>query len=166
MPNCFKRLKFVWDYFVRGKYRSPQCTHINSWVEPPLLDAELWFGSLLVADLRLLSPHQGTWSSEYALRISADQGELQNRVLGYIAFCEDFDRRIANGQDHDFDEFERFTPIPNCESWSVRLPNGCLVPMEGRMWFADGEAGWQHPETEPSTESAANEFWAQNTPGK
>jgi hypothetical protein len=128
------------------------------------LEAELWFGVLMVAKLHRLSPHQGTWFSETDLRITRDQGELQAQLLAYMAFCEDFHRRIGEGEDHDFDEFDRFLPIPECESWTVRLPGGGVVPMEGRVWFAEGWASWQHPETEPSTEAAANEFWAQHAP--
>ncbi len=111
------------------------------------MEGQLWFGDLLVADLRGMFPHQGTWFSDYCLRITPDQGILQGRLLAYIALCKDFDRRIAESQEHDFDEFDRFDPIPNCESWRVRLPNGSSVPMEGQMWFTEAEASWQHPET-------------------
>ncbi len=161
MSASLKDLKFAWVYFVLGKHRN---VHAARWVEPQALEAQLWFGSLLVADLHRMFPHQGTWFSEYDLRISRDQGELQVQLLAYIAFCEDFNCRIAEGRDHDFDEFERFLTIPDCESWSIRLASGRLVPMQGRMWFADGGVSWQHPETEPSTEAAANEFWIQNAP--
>jgi hypothetical protein len=163
MPDSLKKLKFAWDYFVLGKHRSAQTASMARWVEPPPLEAQLWFGSLLVADLHRMFPHQGTWFSEYDLRICRDEGDLQTQLLGYITFCEDFHRRIAEGRHHDFDEFERFSTIPNCESWSAKLPNGRLVPMEGRIWFADGDANWHHPETEPSSEAAANEFWVQNS---
>lgn len=132
------------------------------WTEPPTLELQLWFGNLLVADLHRVFPHQGTWFAEYDLRILLGQGEIQDLILAYISFCEDFHQRIAQGQDHDFDEFDRFAPIPETRSWNARLPNGGSVPMEGRMWFADGQVIWQHPESEPSAEGAANEFWARN----
>ena len=162
MSAKLKHLKFAWEYFVLGKHRNPKDSHTDSWVESAPLEAQLWFGSLLVADLHRMFPHQGTWFSEYDLRITNDQGYLQDQLLAYVNFCEDFNRRITEGRDHDFDEFDRFTPISNCESWRVQLPNGRLVPMEGRMWFADGDSSWQHPESERSTEVAANEFWRQN----
>ena len=130
------------------------------WIEPPPLELQLWYGHLLVADLRQVFPHQGTWFAEYDLKIAPGEGTLQDKLLTYIAFCEYFHRRIADGQDHDFEEFDRFAPISDTGSWNARLPTGGSVPMEGRMWFADGQASWQHPETEPSTEGAANEFWA------
>jgi hypothetical protein len=164
MSEFYKNLKFAWDYFVLGRHRSAPPAQTNPWIEPTPLESQLWFGDLLVADLHRMSPHQGTWFSEYQLRISSDQGELQNQLLAYITFCGDFHRRIAEGRDHNFDEFNRFTSIPDCKSWSASLPSGQTVPMEGRMWFTDGDVSWQHPQTEPSTEAAANEFWIQNAP--
>ena len=132
------------------------------WVEPPPLELQLWYGDLLVADLHRVIPHQGTWFAEYDVRIIPGQGELQDQLLAYISFCEDFHQRIVDGRDHDLDEFDRYVPISDCDSWNARLPTGVSVPMEGKMWFADGQASWQHPETEPSTEGAANEFWVRH----
>jgi|GEM_PF-4327542 hypothetical protein len=161
MSAELRKMKFAWDYFVRGKHRLAQN---SGWEAPQPLTAQLWFGDLWVADLHQLSPHQGTWSSEYTLRITQNQGELQDQLLEYIAFCEDFHQRIGEGRDHDFDEFTKFASIPDCQSWNAKLPTGHIVPMEGRMWFGDRCAGWQHPETVPSTEGAACEFWMQNAP--
>src|SRR5262245_15514949 len=130
------------------------------WVAPPPLELQLWFGDLLVADLHQVFPHQGTWFANYDLRIVRGEGTLQDELLKYITFCEDFHHRIADGQDLDFEELDRFAPFTDTGSWNARLPGGGSVPMEGRMWFAGGQASWQHPKTEPSTEGAANEFWA------
>ncbi len=85
---------------------------------------------------------------------------LQDRILDYISFCEDFDQRIAQGEDHDFTEFDHFDPIADTASWRVPRPDGGVVPMTGILWFVSGQACWQHPETEPSTEQAANAVWA------
>lgn len=161
MHAMIKNIKFAWEYFVRGKNRAAQNA---GWEAPQPLTAQLWFGDLLVADLHQLSPHQGTWFSKYTLRVTPGDGERQDQLLGYIAFCEDFHQRIGEGQDHDFDEFTKFGSIPGCESWSARLPTGRIVPMEGRMWFGDRCASWQHPESLPSAEAAACEFWMQNAP--
>jgi len=132
------------------------------WIEPSKLELQLWYGEVLVADLCDVCPHQGTWFGEYELRIPPGEGSLQNRLIAYIAFCEDFNRRVEEGSDHDFDEFTEFLPISDCSSWTARLRSGDSLPMEGRMWFADGGVSWQHPESEPSTELAANEFWARS----
>lgn len=162
MSAVFKNMKFAWDYFVRGKNRPG---NNSSWEAPQPLTGQLWLGDLLVADLLQLSPHQGTWFSEYKLRITRNEGELQGQLLDYIAFCEDFHQRIGEGRDHDFDEFTKFGSIPDCESWNAKLPTGHIVPMEGRMWFGDHCASWQHPESVPSAEAAACRFWVQNVTG-
>jgi hypothetical protein len=159
MATLLKNLNFAWNYFVLGERRGH---HGGRWVEPPPLEGQLWFGDVLVADLHKIFPHQGTWFSDYDLRISKESGELEDQLLTYVEFCEEFNRRIADGYEHDFEEFDQFGTITNCDLWSVVLPHGQIVPMEGRLWFADGGVNWQHPETDPSTEAAANEFWAQN----
>ncbi len=163
MSFTLRKLKFAWDYLALGKRPN---TNISQWTEPLPLQSQLWFGDLFVADLHRMFPHQGTWFSEYSLRITNEEGEIQAMLRAYMAFCEDFDRRIGEGKEHDFEEFDRFVPIPDCSSWSARLPKGRLVPMEGRMWFVDGQVSWQHPETEHSSEAAANDFWIQNAPRK
>jgi hypothetical protein len=133
---------------------------MSRWVAPPPLEFQLWYSDLLVAQLHQVFPHQGTWFAPYELKIAPGEGALQDRLLEYIAFSEDFDRRIGQGQDHDFAEFDRFEPISDAGSWSVPRPGGGAMPMAGRMWFVGGQASWQHPETVPSTEGAANELWA------
>ena len=159
MAAILRNMKFAWDYFIRGKH---QGATNPSWKAPQPLTAQLWFGDLLVADLHQMSPHQGTWFSEYTLRLRRQDGELQERLLDYIAFCEDFHRRIGEGQDHDFDEFTKFASIPDCQTWNAKLPTGRSVPMEGKMWFGDGCASWQHPEIGLSSEAAAYDFWEES----
>src|SRR5262245_1232813 len=132
---------------------------MSGWVSPLPLELQLWYGDVLVADLHEVFPHQGTWFAPYDLKISPGEGALQDRLLEYIAFSEDFDRRIAQEQYHEFAEFDRYGPIADTGSWRVPRPDGGALPMEGRMWFAGGQACWQHPETQPSTEAAANELW-------
>lgn len=127
---------------------------------PPPLKLQLWYGDVLVANLHDVFPHQGTWFAPYELKISPGDGVLQDRLLEYIAFTTDFNRRIAEGQDHDIDECNHFGDIAQAGAWKVPRPDGGVMPIEGRMWFVDGQASWQHPETPPSTERAANELWA------
>ena len=129
-------------------------------MSPPPLELQLWYGDVLVAELHNVFPHQGTWFASYELKISPGEGVLQDRLLEYIAFTTDFDRRIAEGQDHHFDEFDRFGDIAEAGPWKVPRPDGGVMPMEGKMWVVDEQASWQHPETPPSTEGAANELWS------
>ena len=164
MTASLRDLKFAWDYFVRGRHRRNHRAEAPLSIEPDPLLGRLWFRHLLVADLREMFPHQGTWFADYDLRISPDQGDEQEQLLAFIALCEDFNRRIGEGQEHDFDEFDRFSTMSNCQSWRAELPNGCVVPMQGMIWFADGAVNWHHPEAESRAEASAYEFWRQNSP--
>jgi hypothetical protein len=133
---------------------------MSRWVPPPPLELQLWYGDVPVAALHQVFPHQGTWFALYELKIAPGEGVLQDELLEYIAFCEDFDRRIAQGRDHDFAELDRFGPVADTGSWKVPRPDGGVMQMTGRIWFVGGQASWQHPETAPSPEGAANELWA------
>lgn len=129
------------------------------WVAPPYLELQLWFGDVLVADLHEVFPHQGTWFASCELKIASGDGALQARLLEYIGFSDAFNRRIAQGEAHDFAEFDRFGDLSDAAVWRAPRPDGGVMPMAGRMWFMDEQACWQHPESAPSTEAAANDLW-------
>ena len=57
---------------------------MSHWVSPQSLELQLFYGDVLVADLHEASPHQGTWFAPYELKISAGEGQLQDRLLEYI----------------------------------------------------------------------------------
>ncbi|MEZ6132414.1 MAG: hypothetical protein R3C59_27435 [Planctomycetaceae bacterium] len=140
--------------------RPSENRRMSMWVEPPTLNLTLWHDSLLVAHLNNVFPHQGTWFADYVLSIDGRTDEHSRRILEYMSFCKDFNRRIASGDDHDFNEFDRFQDVSDCSHWRATLPNGLTIPMEGQLGFIDEQVTWQHPETQPSTEMAANELWA------
>jgi hypothetical protein len=133
---------------------------MSKWVEPPTLTLTLWHNGLLIAHLSNVFPHQGNWFADYDLSITGRSDEHARRILEYISFCKEFNCRIANGDDHDFDELELFHDVSDCSNWRATLADGLMVPMEGQLGFIDDQVTWQHPETPPSTEMAANEFWA------
>lgn len=140
--------------------RPSKNSRIQMWVEPPTLSLALWHDDLLVAHLSNAFPHQGTWFADYRLSIDGRDSEHAKRILDYISYCKDFNCRIANGDDHDFAEFDRFQDVSDCSHWRATLGNGLMVPMEGQLGFIDDQVTWRHLETHPSTEMAANAFWA------
>ena len=133
---------------------------MSKWVEPPTMTLTLWHNGLLIAHLSNVFPHQGTWFADYELSIDGHDDEHARRILDYISFCKDFNCRIANGDDHDFNEFVRFQDVSDCSRWRATLANGLIIPMEGQLGFIDDQITWQHPETQPSSEMAANELLA------
>lgn len=133
---------------------------MSKWIAPATLNLTLWHNDLLVARLSNAFPHQGTWFANYSLAINGHVDAHAQRILEYIAFCKNFNCRIASGDDHDFDEFDRFQDVSECSQWRATLANDLIIPMEGQLGFIDDQVMWQHPETHPSTEQAANEVWA------
>src|SRR4051794_14434038 len=97
---------------------------------PQSLELQLFYGELLVADLHEAYPHQGTWFARCELKISPGEGPLQDGLLEYITFSEEFDRRIEHGEEHDFTEFDRYDSIADTASWRVPRPDGGALPME------------------------------------
>ncbi len=140
--------------------RRSENSRMLKWVSPPTLTLTLWHNGLLIAHLSNVFPHQGTWFADYDLSMDGRTDEHARRILEYISYCKDFNNRIANGDDRDFAEFDLFQDVSDCSRWCAKLANGLMIPMEGQLAFIDDQVTWQHPETQPSTEMAANELWA------
>jgi len=129
------------------------------------LNLQRWFGDVLVADLRNVFPHQGTWFAEYLPIVSPVQGRLQARLCEFIQFCEEWHERLTRGDNPDAKEFDRFAEIIESAAWRVPCPNGTELRPAGGPIFVQGEASWNHPEAEPSRETAAGREWARLTGG-
>ncbi len=52
-----------------------------SWVPPPPLELQLWYGDLLVAELHQVFPHQGTWFAPYELKIAQGRERYRTTCL-------------------------------------------------------------------------------------
>lgn len=133
---------------------------------PKPLILQLWFGDVLVADLRNVFPHQGTWFAEYRQIVAQDQGRLQSRLCEFIQFCEEWHQRLARGDDPDAKEFAPFADIIESDEWRVPCPDGTEMLPAGGPIFVQGEVSWNHPEAEPSREMAAWREWARLTGSK
>ena len=116
---------------------------------------QLWYADVLVADLRNVFPHQGTWFAEYRQVVAAEQGSLQSRLCEFIRFCEEWHQRLARGDDADAKEFAPFADIVESAEWRVPCPDGTELRPAGSPCFVQGEVSWNHPEAEPSSEIAA-----------
>lgn len=130
------------------------------------LDLQLWFGDVLVADLRNALPHQGTWFAEYRQVVAPEQGRLQGRLCEFIRLCECWNERLAHGETPDAREFDPIADVIESEAWRAVAADGDELRMAGGPSFTQGEASWNHPECEPSRETAAWLAWAQLTGGR
>jgi hypothetical protein len=130
------------------------------------LNLQLWFGDVLVADLRNVFPHQGTWFAEYRQLVIPDQGPLQARLCAFIRFCEEWHERLARGDNPDPKEFDAFADVIESAAWRAPCPDGTELRPAGGPSFVQGEAGWNHPEAESSREMAAGREWTRLTGGR
>ena len=130
---------------------------------PKRLNLRLWFGDVLVAELTNVMPHQGTWFALYRQVVDPDQGPEARRLCEYIAFCEEWHQRLKHGENPNAAEFDRFADVIYSGSWRVPCPDGTELTMTHGPGFVDGAAMWNHPESEPSRESAAWEIWCRLT---
>jgi hypothetical protein len=127
------------------------------------LNLQLWFGTVLVADLLDVFPHQGTWYARYRPLVAPEQGPRHKRLYHYIRFCENWHGRLDRGQNPDPAEFDRFADVLMSDQWRIPCPEGTELPVTEGPIFAAGQASWNHPESEPSREQAAGELWSRLT---
>jgi hypothetical protein len=75
---------------------------------PKPLNLQLWFDDVLVAELRNVFPHQGTWFAEYRQVVAPEQGPREARLCQFIRFSEEWHERPAHGDAPDAKEFDPF----------------------------------------------------------
>jgi len=133
---------------------------------PRALNLQLWFGDVLVADLRSVFPHQGTWFAQYRQVVTPEQGLVQARLCEFIRFCEEWHDRLARGDNPDARDFDPFADVIESAAWRVPCPDGTELRMAEGPIFVQGEASWNHLEAQPSREIAAGRVWARLTGGR
>jgi hypothetical protein len=130
---------------------------------PKPLNLQLWFDEVLVAELRNVFPHQGTWFAEYRQVVAPEQGRLEARLCQFIQFCEAWHGSLARGDDPDAKEFDQFADVIESPAWRVPCPDSTELRPAGAPIFVQGEASWNHPDAEPCRELAAGRLWARLT---
>jgi hypothetical protein len=130
---------------------------------PPPLTVQLWYGTILVADLRNVIAHQGTWFGKYEQRVARQQGKLKIRVCDYISFCEKWHKRLKQGQNPDAKQFDEFKDVLNSGLWRIPFSDGTELKIPEGPIFVQREVSWNHPNNEPTRESSAYEYWCRRT---
>jgi hypothetical protein len=116
-----------------------------------------------VADLLNVFPHQGTWFAQYRQVVAPGQGPLQDRLCDLIQFCEAWHERLERGEKPDAREIDRFKDVLESDAWRVPCPDGTELRMTYGPAFVQGDACWNHSESEPSREAAAWRVWKRLT---
>lgn len=130
---------------------------------PSPLNAQLWFGELLVAELSNVIAHQGTWFGDYISVATIKQCSSAAEIDKYIVFSKKLHKRLKQGKNPDPREFDRFKDVLYSKLWRVRFSDGCELAMNEGPGFVAGEVSWNHPEDLPSREEAAFKEWCRHT---
>lgn len=130
---------------------------------PSALRLELWHGDLLVAVVSDAFVHQGTWFGGYRQVVTRAQGAQAARLCDYIAFDEQFHRRMDEGENPDPSQYDQFRDVLYSGRWRARCPDGSELAIPEGPGFGSGQVCWHHPEGPPSRERAAWEVWSRLT---
>lgn len=103
--------------------------------------AELLFRDVLVA--RLVEPFwsDGTFYAKPRVVIAPTNGPWAQRLLDYVAFSVEWNRRVEQGEAADSSEFDRFRELLGPTKWSVVVDGTRLPIEEGPSFYAD-EVSW------------------------
>ncbi len=127
------------------------------------LNLQLWFGDVLVAELRDVFPHQGTWFALYHQVVAPENGPAARRLCEFIAFCEKWHERVRLGETPNASEFDQFSDVIYSGLWRLPCPDGTELTMTEGPAFVEGQASWNHPESDGSRELAARQVWSRLT---
>ncbi|WP_020470033.1 hypothetical protein [Zavarzinella formosa] len=130
---------------------------------PSTLNAQLWHGDLLVAEVSNVIVHQGTWFGNYRQVVNQEQGKQAIRLCDYITFDERWHKQLKQGQDPDPSQFDHFKDVLCSGLWRVRFPDGDMLLMIEGPGFTEGEACWRHPGNQPTREESAWNEWCRRT---
>jgi hypothetical protein len=124
------------------------------------VNLQLWYDTILVADLLNVSVHQGTWFAAYCQLVTCEQGKQETRLCDYITFCENWHKRLKRGESPGAVQFDQFRDVLKSGLWRVPCPDGSDLTMTEGPIFVEGEASWDHRNCEPSRELAAWAAWS------
>ena len=107
---------------------------------------KLFFDKLLVGEITDPFFSDGTWHGACCLLIDSKQGQTAKRILDYIEFSRDWNRRIAASPSNppEASEFDRFHDVINSGLWSVEINNRERNRIINAPVFIEGkEMSWQ-----------------------
>jgi hypothetical protein len=105
---------------------------------------ELWYGPIRVGIINDAFISDDTWHGLFASDISADQGDLQQRLSGFIRFSEGWNERIGHAQPADTTEFDQYSDLLTSGLWRTRAPEGEVSPIdEAPAFFVGGGLSWR-----------------------
>jgi hypothetical protein len=103
----------------------------------------LYFGSVLVGEIRAAFCHQGTWFGEFRPTLTGEAGGSERRLLDFIAFSLDWNGRVRDERPHDVSEYDAFGEVIGPGLWQTRTSDGAVTPISSAPnFYAPGEVSW------------------------
>ena len=103
---------------------------------------QLWFGAIPVGRLSDVFSSDGTWYATVDIAIREPAGERERELLGYVAFCVDWNERQCDADPPGADEFDRYADLIE-GGWYVTLDDGQRMDIdEAPVFFTGGEVTW------------------------
>lgn len=123
------------------------------------MNLELRHGPVLVGELTGVIVHQGTWFGLFQQTVTPDQGPMEQRLCGFIAFCKRWNAQLEAGGDPDDAEFGTFGDVIESPLWHTRCADGTDVEINGAPILDAYEASWNLSGCDPTPEIAARREW-------
>ena len=103
----------------------------------------LYFGSVLVGEIRDAFCHQGTWYGDFRPTLTGEASGADRRLLDFIAFCMDWAARSRDERPHDVSEYDAFADLIGPGLWQTRASDGAITPISSAPnFYAPGEDSW------------------------
>ncbi len=106
----------------------------------------LFYGDVLVAELRNVLLHQTTHFADYDLRLDGNESDPRTRrirafVDACLEHCRSHDNGLADGMD-DAASFRPFDDVINSEKWAVKAPERTNRVAGAPLFCTDGQVSY------------------------
>ncbi len=109
-------------------------------------DLTLWYDNVLIGHVTGTYYSDETWWGILIRVVHADDGELGQRLLSFIYFCEDWNERYARDPANppSATEFDSYSDVLKSGLWFVRNANGEQLRIgEAPLFYAGEEICWR-----------------------
>jgi hypothetical protein len=115
------------------------------------MNLQLNYDDLPVGEIADSFYHQGTWFGRFHQIVSPQDGPIACRICDFIAFCREWNARIAADAPFEASEFEQYSDVVQSGRWFTRDVEGTIAKIEEAPNFINGEISWRLKTEESAT---------------
>jgi hypothetical protein len=106
------------------------------------MNLKLQFGAVFVGEIEGAFWSDDTGYGVFHPASDTGDGPVLRRIRDYIAFSEEWHRRLAAEQAPDSTEWNAFRDVYDSPLWHTATPAGVITRIEGPV-FIEGEVTWK-----------------------